>query len=72
MQCGEETNMTCSARMRLGHDTAMIRTQCDHSQSYDILWLDAIYNMTVWILVGSGINFFMAWGLIRLHRPDVR
>ena len=30
------------------------------------------YNMTVWILVGDGINFSIIAGLIRLYMPGVK
>ena len=31
-----------------------------------------IYDNTVWILAGKGVNFSIAAGLIRLHMPDVK
>ena len=30
------------------------------------------YKMTVWIVVGNGVNFSIAVGLIKLHMPGVK
>ena len=56
-----------------------LKHRCTDCQLYIVRWLGTLkeyqvihYNMTVWILMGNGINFSTAAGLIRQHMPSVK